>query len=331
MSSPGTSRTSRPAKRKLGRGLGSLLAAPVAVDLDPPSSLVPPSPPPPAMDAEERAQAADAEPNPTGDDSLQVRLVEVTAIRPNPRQPRQQFDEQGIRALAESIRSAGLMQPVVVRTTTDGLELVAGERRWRAARHIGMSAIPAVVRQLDDRTATELALIENIQREDLNPIDRAEAFARLAADFDMTHLEIAECVGLDRSSITNHLRLLELDDDTRAAVQSGQLGLGHAKALLAITNIDRRKSLAAVAIRDGWSVRELERRAREAGKGRPTATPAPLSPTLEDLQRRLSEHLGTKVELRTGREKGRGRLTIHFYSLDQFDGLMRRMSFDAGE
>jgi ParB family chromosome partitioning protein len=192
-----------------------------------------------------------------------------------------------------------------------------------------MTSIPAVIRDVDERTAAEWALIENIQREDLNPIDRAEGFKCLAEEFGLTHREVAERVGLDRSSVTNHLRLLELDETCQAAVSAGLLSLGHAKALLAITNIDRRRAVAAQALRHGWTVRELERRAqREPRASTPGAdAPRTLPAHMRDLEKRLGEHLGTRVRLQGGRRKGTGRLTIEFFSLDEFDGLMRRLEF----
>lgn len=302
---------SKAPKRRLGRGLGSLLSAPVEV-----ATVAPASPTAPAAPAD-------------GIDS-----IGIDRIRPNPFQPRQDFDETAIAGLADSIRTAGVMQPIVVRPAgSDGYELVAGERRWRAARLAGLATIPAIVRALDDRQAAEWALIENVQREDLNPIERAEAFKRLTDEYGMTHQAIAEAVGLERPSVSNLLRLLELDTFCRDAVRQGTLGLGHARSLLAITSETVRRRLAERAIADGWSVRELERRVRtEADASTAAAPPAearsdPRAAHTADLERRLGEHLGTKVHLQLGRRKGRGRLVIEFYDLDQFDGLLARMGF----
>jgi ParB family chromosome partitioning protein len=256
-------------------------------------------------------------------------MLPPAAIRPNPSQPRQEFDETALASLAESIRTAGVMQPIVVRRDPagDGFLLVAGERRWRAATRIALPTIPAVVREVDDRQAAEWALIENLQREDLNPLERARAFARLIDEYDLTHQEIAESVGLDRSSVSNHLRLLELEEPIQAAVGAGHLSLGHAKALLSITNSEARTTTAARAIRDGWSVREVERRAKTAGRKTPTKAPRPaadLPANLKDLERRLEEHLGTRVRIRTA-GKGRGRVIIEYFDLDQFDGLLQHL------
>jgi ParB family chromosome partitioning protein len=194
-----------------------------------------------------------------------------------------------------------------------------------------------VVRDVDDRTAAEFSLVENLQREDLNPLERADAFNRLMREFHLTHAEIAERVGLDRSSVSNHLRLLELDDASKRGLRCGGLTMGHAKALLAIANSQRRAALAAQALRSDWSVRELERRAREAAapaapgadvEAKPAAPLNPLTRHLSDLQKRLGEHLGSKVHIHTGRTKGSGKLVIDFYSIDQFEGLLRRMDFE---
>lgn len=341
-------------RRKLGRGLGSLISAPVRVELPPP-----PQPQPergPAQSAPlDRAAALPAVPHALGsarsaDDAgdMGIRLLALDEIRPNPRQPRQHFDEDALNSLANSIKCSGLMQPIVVRPVTaampgtaGGFQLIAGERRWRAAQIAGLLRIPAVVRNLDDKSAAELALVENLQREDLNPLERAEAFARLIEEFGLTHQEVAERVGLNRTSVTNHLRLNELDEFSKDAVRAGRLSLGHAKVLLVITNNQARSGLAGLAVRNDWSVRELERRVKQqqqggpgpgtgTGAAAPNKTPAAaMVPHVSDLQKRLSEHLGTKVHVRPGRNKGSGKLIIEFYTLDQFEGLMRRMKFDS--
>lgn len=255
-------------------------------------------------------------------------------LRPNSRQPRQEFDPTAIASLADSIRVAGIMQPIVVRPSADGAyEIIAGERRWRAARQLGLDAIPAIVREVDDQTAAEWALIENIQRTDLNPIERATGLRRLIDDFGLTHQELGERVGLDRVSISNLLRLCDLDPFSRDAVRSGKLSQGHAKALLAVGQLDLRQTLAAAAISGDWSVRELERRVRHTVEAPRTnesygmGPPIKSSAHLEDLERRLSEHLGSRVSIHLGRKKGSGQLTIDFYSLDQFDGILARLGF----
>jgi ParB family chromosome partitioning protein len=268
-----------------------------------------------------------------------LREIPVEQIVPNRRQPRTDFDQAALESLASSIKSAGLMQPVMVRPIASGFELVAGERRWRAAKLIGLATIPAVIREVEDQVAAELALVENIQREDLNPMERAFALRRLADEFTLTHQDIADKVGLDRASVTNLLRLSELDRATADLVRSGRLTQGHAKALLGITDLGARSQLATSALAEEWSVRELERRVQQAAKGvrRPVqgsggTTSAELTArdaNVADLERQLSEHLGTRVSIQLGRKKGSGRLTLDFYNLDQFDGLMQKMGFGA--
>jgi ParB family chromosome partitioning protein len=260
----------------------------------------------------------------------------VEQIVPNRLQPRTDFSEAALQSLADSIRQAGLMQPIMVREQGGQFELVAGERRWRAAKLLGLAKIPALIRSIDDQMAAELALIENIQREDLNPMERATALRRLASDFGMTHQAIADRVGLDRASVTNLLRLSELDAATADLVRKGQISQGHAKALLPVTNLTQRAELAGKVVANDWSVRELERqvqalqqRALEStktgmnDKSEPTARDA----NVADLERQLAEYLGTRVHLQLGRKKGSGRLVLDFYNLDQFDGLMQKIGF----
>ncbi len=320
----------RTSRRRLGRGLDSLVA--VAMQPD-------------AASDEPYGATGGLVPEPPPPDPGALRMLDIDQLAPNPRQPRRRFDEKGLQSLAASIRSAGVMQPVVARplpagvpgtgiAETDGhYELVVGERRWRAARLAGVDRIPTLIREMDDQTAAQWSLVENLQREDLNPIERAEAFGRLVADFGLTHHQIADRVGLERSSVSNHLRLNELEEFTKDATRSGALGMGHARALLAITHAAQREALARRAIREGWSAREVERRVAVANRG---ATPRPASgqPTpdvhLDDLQRRLSEHLGTRVRVQPGRKKGTGKVTIEFYTADQFEGLLERFGFECG-
>jgi ParB family chromosome partitioning protein len=262
----------------------------------------------------------------------------VEHIVPNPRQPRTDFDLPLIEGLAASIRQSGLMQPILVRPVGDRFELVAGERRWRAAKLVGLQTLPALVRVLDDQSSAELALIENVQREDLNPIERARALRRLSEEFGLTHQAIADRVGLDRASVTNLVRLADLDDGCASLVRSGKLSQGHAKALLSISDIKARLSLAERAITQEWSVRELERQVQlrhQSEKGeRPASSAVPQDPSardanVADLEQRLSAHLGTRVRIQLGRKKGSGRLVLEFYNLEQFDGIMQRIGFNG--
>jgi ParB family chromosome partitioning protein len=331
--------------RKLGRGLSALLGSPVQVQVPgaSPSRVVPavniaPSPQGTAAGTTEQAPAVAVEIKPseapTTDSAL--RQIPVEQVVPNRRQPRTDFSDAALQSLAESIRTAGLMQPIMVRRHLGQYELVAGERRWRAAKLLGMTMIPALIRDMDEQTAAELALIENIQREDLNPMERATALRRLALDFSMTHQAIADKVGLDRASVTNLLRLSELDPSTADLVRAGQLTQGHAKALLAVSNIAQRSELAAGVLKHDWSVRELERQVQSLQRQSVTSTdksnvdkkePTARDANVADLERQLGEHLGTRVHLQLGRKKGSGRLIVDFYNLDQFDGLMQKIGF----
>jgi ParB family transcriptional regulator, chromosome partitioning protein len=315
-------------RKRLGRGLSSLLSTPVPIEM--PASAEREKGPDQA--ARVREHAAHSAPDKRDDASNELRMLLTSEIVPNRYQPRRQFDEAGLDALGASIREAGLMQPVVVRPRTGGggYELIAGERRWRAAQRIGLGRIPAVIREVDHQTAAQWALIENIQREDLNAVERAEAFRRLAQEFSLTHQEIAERVGLDRTSVTNHLRLLELDAGILTMLAAGELSMGHGRSLLSITNIAVRRALADRAAKEGWSVRELERHARPESRDSKTASsPVRGLPVhIHDLQRKLGEHLGTTVRILPGKKKGSGKLTINFYSIDEFEGILTRLSFN---
>jgi len=302
-------------KSRLGRGLKSMINTPVRIDAVP------------AKNDEDVPRGTPAASTPEG-----LLMVPVGEITPSPWQPRQTFEMDALKSLAESIKTAGVMQPILVRQVESGYELVAGERRLRAAEIAGLSEIPVVLREIDDRTAAEWSIIENIQREDLNPIERAEAFMRLQDQFGLTHQEIANQVGLNRSSVTNHLRMNELDEGTKEAVRTGLLSGGHAKSLLSITSISDRTRLVRMAISGNWSVRELERRIRRIQDGGSIPASSEKVDTtrshLDDLGAQLSEHLGTRVHIKQqGKKAGKGRMIIEFYDMDQFDGVLSKMGF----
>lgn len=266
-----------------------------------------------------------------------VTFISVRAIQPGKYQPRGGMDPVALDTLARSIEQSGLMQPVVVRPLNGSpgrFELIAGERRWRAMDQLGRTEIPAIVQAVDDRQAAELSLIENLQREDLNPMDRAAALRRLADDFGLTHQDLAGRVGLDRATVSNLLRLNDLDGGSASHVRSGAISLGHAKVLLGVTEVGVRRNFAEQAAVHGWSVRELEGAVRDVASV-PRGTPltkaksrGPKSAHLADLRRQLEQHLGTRVDIKVGRKKGAGELRIQFFSLDEFDGLMQRIGFD---
>ncbi|MEM9882703.1 MAG: ParB/RepB/Spo0J family partition protein [Planctomycetota bacterium] len=301
---------------RLGRGLSSLMAGPVTVSDEESGGVETPSP-----IGSQHAVAADSD----GPRMLRVMTEEIV---PNPTQPRQRFDNAALDALAESIRRDGVMQPVLVRrAAAGGYELIAGERRWRAAQRAELKTLPAIVRDLDDQASAEWALVENLQREDLNPIERAMAFARLSAMFGMTHDQVAERVGLERSSVTNHLRLLRLSEPVRDMVSAGTLGMGHARALAGLEDAEAQRRLAESTVREGWSVRKVETMVKQAVSegGRPARNLPGRPAYLQDLERQITDQLGTKARLKTGRKKGTGSLSIDFYSIEQFDELLAKL------
>jgi ParB family chromosome partitioning protein len=259
-------------------------------------------------------------------ESGELRLVPLERIRPNPFQPRNSFDQQAIAELASSMRKAGLLQPVVLRPVDDGsFELIAGERRWRAARQLEWSEIGAVVREVDDRTLLTLALVENLQRDALSPIDEANGYRRLVEDFQATQSEIADLVGRDRSTVANALRLLRLPSAVQQMVHDGKMDVGHARALLQLTDEPEMERLARLVVEKGLSVREVEVRARGTRTSRRRPRTAKdgrkLSPEARRIENALRRHLQTDVYLsQSGRASGR--LTINFYSHDDLSRIL---------
>lgn len=256
-----------------------------------------------------------------------LRELPLELLQPGMYQPRSKPTEAGLQELARSIRASGVVQPVLVRPLDDErYELVAGERRWRAAQLAGLEKIPALVRELPDRDASCIALVENLQREDLNPIDAARALARLHKDFNMTHEQIAARVGSSRVHITHLVRLLELDLEVREMVEAGELSFGHARALLALTSSQQRRIATRVADQ-GLSVREAEQLAQQLKSGNTkTSTPQkPADPDVARLERMLAERLASPVSIRHSARGNRGTLTIRYSSLEQLDGLLKRI------
>ena len=337
---------------KLGRGLGRLIPAQKPADL--PKVSAPVSAPAVALAPLEvrsetaavaKAASVPAKPEPAPVVSQRasetafgrlVLQVPVVAIRPNARQPRKDFDPASISELANSIRSAGLLQPIVVRPIVGEksvYELIAGERRLRACKQLGWSEIPAIVMNATDQDAGIWALIENVHRSDLNTMDRALSLKQLASEFRLTHEALADQVGLDRSSVTNLLRLAELDETTAGLVRKGLLSQGHAKALIAVNNLKSRATLAESAVRGEWSVRALEREVQRLNESTvvdvPRGTPATRRRTnIDALERKLSQALGTDVSIQTGRKPNTGKLQLAFYSLEQFEGLITALGIN---
>ena len=248
----------------------------------------------------------------------------VDAIRRGKHQPRRIVEESALEELAHSVRTRGIVQPIVVRPAESGsFEIVAGERRWRAAQMAGLADVPAVVRECSDREAAAVALIENIQREDLNPIEEAQGYRTLADEFGLTHQELADAVGRSRSAVSNALRLLDLNDDVRALVEQGELDMGHARALLSLSGAVQSETAAEVVRRD-LSARETEKLVRSKAREEPPPERPSRDPDVVRLENELADRLGAKVRI-DHRTRGRGSLTIHYTSLEALDGILERI------
>lgn len=253
-----------------------------------------------------------------------VRSIPIDQIDRNPEQPRKLFDDEQLEELKESILAHGVLEPIIVRPIEGRYEIVVGERRWRAAKLAGLESIPAAVRPLSDREAMEMALVENLQREDLNPIEEAEAYKRLMDEFELTQEQVADRVGKKRSTVANRLRLLEMEPELRAEVAAGRLSAGHAKALLAISSPRERAEVARRVIEEGWSVRAVEEYSRQGDRKRSSSKRAVVrktrDPLLQDIEERLQRCLGTKVRV-VGRGQ-RGRIEIDYYSEDDMERIL---------
>ncbi|MEG2802754.1 ParB/RepB/Spo0J family partition protein [Stenotrophomonas sp.] len=298
-------------KRGLGRGLDALLGPKGAVT--------------------QVQAAAVIEPQP----GEVLRKLPVGHLQPGKYQPRRDMDETKLAELAESIKAQGVIQPILVRQLgPDSFEIVAGERRWRASQLAGLDEVPVVVRELEDRTVIAMALIENIQREDLNPLEEAEALQRLISEFALTHAEAAQAVGRSRAAVSNLLRLLELPIAIRLLLETRRLEMGHARALLTLAP-ELASKLAQEAADQGWSVREVEHRAQQFAAGKVPANlrrkPAASAPQADiaSLETELSESLGARVAINHGRG-GKGKLIIHYTDLDTLDGVLERLRAQKG-
>jgi ParB family chromosome partitioning protein len=260
--------------------------------------------------------------------------VPVGAIRPNPQQPREHFDEEALAALADSIREVGVLQPILVRAAEDETyELIAGERRWRAARRVGMQTVPALIRTADDASMLQQAIVENVQREQLNPLEEAAAYQQLIEDFSFTHDEVASRVGKSRVTITNTLRLLQLPPAIQRHLKEGMLRMGHARALLGTPDRAFQEQLARRAVSDDMSVREVEEAIRNhaGSQDRPPAKPrgnsSLRSPGLLELEELLGDYLETRVKITMGPRHGR--VQIDFANLEDLERVYRAMTQGA--
>ena len=307
---------------RLGRGLGTLIgkrespAPPAAPGAGPPHAVV----------AAASGAIEDAKSGPI------LRELALSSIRPNPRQPRTYFAQDALTHLADSLRTQGVLQPIVVRPTGNGYyELVAGERRWRAAQIAGLSAIPAVIRQVTESQTLELALVENLQREDLTPLERARAYQGYIDRFAVTPEELAAKLSESRASVLNYLRLLKLPEEVQEFVRIGELGMGQARAIAALTDSARQLAIARMAVRRNLSVRQVEQLAKVPA-GDPANLPD-IAVSRETAQMRyasevalaIAKALGVPVQLIPGKKKNSGRLVVQYRSLEEFDRIVERM------
>jgi ParB family transcriptional regulator, chromosome partitioning protein len=284
-------------RKALGRGLGALLSSDRTIDLG-------------------------AEPT----------EVDLDSIVPGPMQPRTHFDEASLESLAESIRSHGIVQPLLVRRRDGGYELVAGERRWRAAKIAGLTRVPVIVKEVPDESLLEIALIENIQREDLNPIEEAQAYKKLIETVGLTQEALASRVGRDRSYITNYLRLLRLPDDLQQLVKEGRLSTGHARTLLALSHPDQQRRIARQIIDGGLSVRMTENIVQKLVEGksaRSAAAPRTVDPNVRAAESKLRRALGTQVKILMS-DQGRGKVEISFFNSQDLDRIYNLLVNPAG-
>jgi ParB family chromosome partitioning protein len=302
-------------RNALGRGLGALIREP--------EPAIPSASAPAARQTVAPSSAAAA---PARELAGGQREIDIDLIEPSPYQPRTKFREEALEELARSILTSGIIQPIVVRPVGNRLQLIAGERRWRAAQRAGLNKVSAIIRQVPDNLALEMTLVENIQREDLNAMEAARAFERLMQEFQLTQELVAERTGKDRATVANAIRLLKLEPSIQEWIEEGKLSAGHGRALLAVQDPQLRMRYARRAARGGLTVRQVERLASRRGRGAARETPqghvdANIRAALEELQR----HLGTKIQLRQRTRVRPGQLIIEFYDDAQLMGIYDRL------
>lgn len=300
-------------KPHLGRGLEALLSPIAKVTLEKPSTS-------PSFPADIRLDLAKNE-------------IDISSIVPNPFQPRTVWNEEQLAELTTSIRENGIIQPILVRKTEKGYEIIAGERRYRAAKAAGLQTVPALVRQATDDEMLELALVENIHRSDLNPLERAKAYQNFISTFNLSQTDAAKRLGEDRTVVANYLRLLDLPTDLKQMISDGNLSMGHARAILALPTDELRRKLANRAMAGRLSVREVERLVRkflENQTDEPVIKKEKMA-HIVDLEKRLQTLLGTKVAIQASKRGQRGRIIIDYYSLDEFQRLAESMGLRDSE
>lgn len=259
--------------------------------------------------------------------SVELKKLPIEAIQPGRYQPRQHMMQEDLEDLANSIRSQGIIQPIVVRRVGNDYEIIAGERRWRAAQLTDLKEVPVIIRDIPDEAAIAMSLIENIQRQDLNVIEEAVALQRLIDEFSMTHQGVADAIGKSRASVTNILRLLKLNPDVRELVEQGQIDMGHARALLALEGLEQSEVAKNIVTR-GLSVRETEKLIRQRqhpNQREKVETPPPIDPDIARLQNDLSERLGAVVNIQYN-TKGKGKLVIEYNNIDELEGILDKIN-----
>src|ERR1700726_1919678 len=296
-------------RNALGRGLGALIREPE-----------PQVPPPSASPAAGAAAAPARETMSAGPQQIDIDLIE-----PSPYQPRTRFREEALEELARSIKASGIIQPLVVRPVAGRFQLIAGERRWRAAQRAGLTKVSAIVRHVSDELALEMTLVENIQREDLNPIEAARAFDRLMEEFQLTQEVVAERTGKDRTTVANAVRLLKLEPTIQEWIEEGKLSAGHGRALLAVADPQLRARYALRASRGGLTVRQIERLAARRARTASVAVSVPQDANIRAALDELQRHLGTKVMLREKTKVRAGQLVLEYYEQAQLLGLYDRL------
>lgn len=301
-------------RNALGRGLGALIREPE------PTPVIESQTPAPVATVGGAAAAPAREPAHHGPQEIDIDLVE-----PSPYQPRTRFREEALDELARSIKASGIIQPIVVRPIGNRFQLIAGERRWRAAQRAGLTKASAIVRQVSDELALEMTLVENIQREDLNPIEAARAFERLMAEFQLTQESVAERTGKDRATVANAVRLLKLEPIMQDWIEEGKLSAGHGRALLAVGDPQLRMRYAQRAARGGLTVRQIERLASRHARGRKEKTEIHVDPNIREALDELQRHLGTKILLRQRTKLRPGQLVLEYYEDAQLMGLYDRL------
>src|SRR6184192_3310721 len=307
------------ARNALGRGLGALIR-----ELEGKKSEPAPAPPQPQTTAPGSAAAAMPARQPVQGGPQEI---DIDLIEPSPYQPRTKFHEQALDELARSIKTSGIIQPLVLRPIGSRFQLIAGERRWRAAQRAGLNKVSAILRQVPDELALEMTLVENIQREDLNPIEAARAFERLMDEFHLTQDAVAERTGKDRATVANAIRLLKLDPKVQEWIEEGKLSAGHGRALLAVPEQLLRLRYAHRASRGALTVRQIEKLAARRAQGKQLQPPSPpqLDPNMRSALEELQRHLGTRIILRLKTKVRPGQLVLEFYDDAQLMGLYDRL------